>query len=901
MRTTIRRAGGSVASPASKQLGVKVLVVQADLSDAAQLRSALDEAERTVGRLDGAIHAAGRLRDRLIDMATPDDLRFVAEPKAGAALVLADELERRGADLLVLLSSTSTVLAPDGQTAYVAANSVLDSLAGRRGSLRVVTLAFGVWSGIGMAADAARRTHLGLPDGVPFEHPVLGEVGIDHHGRTVVSGRIDVGHHWVVDEHRSPTGVAVLPGTGHLELLIAAGRASGLSAVRLDDIVLLDPLVVPDDKPVTVRVVVDAESAGRRAMRLESDGGTGLGWTTHSEAVLVSDDAPPTQVDLDAIAARCGLDGIDPMGPARAHLQLGERWLTEASARLGDGESYGVIGERAASDRDGDWLAHPALVDIATGFGIVLTRPEAAERLHVPVGYDTVRWNAPVSAGCSVHATRRPESTDDLLRVDLVITDATGLVAMRIDGLQLRPLVDSTTLGALASDLAPASLPARGGLLDLVEPLGLRPAEGTMWLDRLVASNADRLIVSSIDLDALRSVGHGVDATGDADAAPAPPAGGNLEQRLTAMWEELLGVDSIGRDDDFFDLGGHSLMAIRLMTRIKRELGVRFDLSAIFDASTVSLLADRIRSERPDIDAQLAASDGEPADGIVPAQVAAGPPAERKQLVTISSRGTGRPLYVVHGAGGNVLFLSTLTRAMGGDRPVHAFQAVGVNEGEIPDASIEAMASRYVAELRAHSTGPYLLGGYSGGGIVALEMARQLLELGDSVAHVILFDSVPPRTPWPSRRERWTRLAMRAVRSGPADVAPYVKRNTKQSLRRFIPERPDRVQEHETQERALGYVADDTGFVNLFYYFSATADRYQLARYDVDVTVLKADHVWPIHRDDYYWRDHVSGSLDWYSVPGDHHSMFYPEHAPALADVVRDVLRRVEAPGDSAR
>ena len=711
-----------------EELGVKVLVVQADLGDAAQLRSALDEAERTVGRLDGAIHAAGRLRDRLIDMATPDDLRFVVEPKAGAALVLADELERRGADLLVLVSSTSTVLAPDGQTAYVAANSVLDSLSGQRGSLRVVTLAFGIWSGIGMAADAARRAHLGLPDGVPFEHPVLGEVGVDHHGRTVVSGRIDVGHHWLVDEHRSPAGVAVLPGTGHLELLIAAGRACGHSAVRLDDIVLLDPLVVPDDRSVTVRVVVDPESAGRRAMRLESDGGTGLGWATHSEAVLVPDDAPPVQVDLDAIAARCGLDGIDPMGPARTHLQLGERWLTEARARLGDGESYGVIGERAAPRMDGDWLAHPALVDIATGFGIVLTRPEAAERLHVPVGYDTVRWSAPVSSGCCVHATRRPESTVDLLRVDLVITDATGLVVMRIDGLQLRPLADATSLGALAPDLSPAPLPARDGLLDLVEPLGLRPDEGNLWLDRLVASDADRLIVSSIDLDALRSVGHGVEGTGDADAATDPPAGGNLEQRLTAMWEELLGVDSVGPDDDFFDLGGHSLMAIRLMTRIKRDLGVRFDLSAIFDASTVSLLADRIRGERPDIDAQLAASDGEPAEGSVPVQAATGPPADRKQLVTISSRGAGRPLYVVHGAGGNVLFLSTLTRAMGGDRPVHAFQAVGVNEGEIPDASIEAMASRYVAELREHSTGPYLLGGYSGGGIVALEMARQLLE-----------------------------------------------------------------------------------------------------------------------------------------------------------------------------
>ena len=875
-------------------LGVKVLVIQADLGDSARLRAALDGAERMVGRLDGAIHAAGRLRDRLIGMSSPDDLRFVAEPKAGAALVLADELERRGADLLVLLSSTSTVLAPDGQTAYVAANSVLESLAGRRGSLRVATLSFGVWSGIGMAAEAARRVHLGLPEGRPFEHPVLGEVGVDHHGRTVVSGRIDAGHHWVVDEHRTSIGVAVLPGTGHLELLVAAGRASGAASVRLDDVALLEPLVVPDDTPVTVRVVVDAEPADRRAMRLESDGGTGLGWTTHSEAVLVSDDAQPTQVDLQAIAARCGLDGIDPLAPARAHLQLGERWTTEATARLGDRESYGTVGAGTAPHRDGEWFAHPALVDIATGFGIVLTRPEDREKLHVPVGYDSVRWYAPVPSGCSVHATRRQESTEDLLRVDLVVTDPAGLTAVRLDGLQLRPLVDPATLAVPALDPEPSPPSAIGGVLDLVEPLGLRPAEGSLWLDRLVTSTADRLIVSSIDLDALRSIGQG--AAGTEAPATNPPPGGDLLQRLTVMWEELLGVEPIGPDDDFFDLGGHSLMAIRLMTRIKREFGVRFDLSAIFDASTVALLADRIRSERPEIDGELAASEVQPVQGVVSAPLAADQQRERQQLVTISARGEGRPLYVVHGAGGNVLFLSTLTRAMGGDRPVHVFQAVGINEGEIPDVSIEAMASRYVAELRAHSQSPYLLGGYSGGGIVALEMARQLLELGDSVAHVILFDSVPPNTPRPSRRQRWTRLAMRAVRSGPADVTPYVKRNTKESLHRFVPERSHLVRERKAQERALGYEADDIGFINLYHYFSAAANRYQLARYDVDVTVLKADHVWPIHRDDYYWGDHVWGSLEWYSVPGDHHSMFYPEHAPVLADVVRKVLRRVEHP-----
>ena len=432
----------------------------------------------------------------------------------------------------------------------------------------------------------------------------------------------------------------------------------------------------------------------------------------------------------------------------------------------------------------------------------------------------------------------------------------------------------------------PAELPARAGgagLLDLVDPLGLRPDEATAWLDRIVGSDRDRLIVTSIDLDHLRRT-EPLDVAVDGSAAGTSPATGEtLEDRLAAIWRELLGVEHVGPDDDFFDLGGHSLIAIRLMTRIKRDLGVRFDLSVVFEASTVAALAALVRAERPGIDTELGSIDG-------PAPVDTNRTmAPRSHLVTIGSRGEGRPLYVVHGAGGNVLFLSTLTRALGGERPIFGFQAMGTNDGEIPDPSIEVMASRYVAEIRAHAPGPYLLGGYSGGGIVALEMSRQLIEAGESVEHVILFDSVPPRTPWPSWRVRWGRLAgsRRAERA-----------------RRVLPVREA---EHEavaasgatgagrSTARARGAGARARlrrrwhRFRQPLLLLHGRGRRSLRARRGTTSTspILKADHVWPVHRDDYYWRDHVAGRLEWHSVPGDHHSMFYPEYAPALADVVR--------------
>ncbi len=350
------------------------------------------------------------------------------------------------------------------------------------------------------------------------------------------------------------------------------------------------------------------------------------------------------------------------------------------------------------------------------------------------------------------------------------------------------------------------------------------------------------------------------------------------------MWQELLGTDQVGLDDDFFDLGGHSLIAIRLMTRIKREMSVRLQLATLLEAPTINALAALIRAERPDLDDAAA---GSAEDRPVAA------PKVDSHIQTINRKGEKRPLYVVHGAGGNVMFLLSLSRALGEDYPIFGFQAHGVNEDEIPDTSVEAMAERYVTELRAKEPGPYLLAGYSGGGVVALEMANQLKALGEEVDHVILFDSVPNGKEVPGKIGRWNNIFNNARNRGPMEVAPYVRRRTKRQVRRVLRSKKVVSDEVADQARALGYRDDsDDGFVNLYFYFTATAAKYETGTYDVDVTVLKAGAVWAGQPEDYHWGQHITGTVDVQIVPGDHQSMFFPENATALAGAVGAVLDR---------
>ena len=266
-------------------------VIAADLADADSVRVAVDRAERLVGKLDGAIHAAGELRDRPIELATHEDHAVVIGAKARGALALVDELRHRGAELLVLVSSTSTVLSPDGQAAYVAANAVLDSLAGTHGDLRVVTVNFGLWAELGIAADAARRSRLGIEAGRPVNHPILSEVAVERDGTVRVVGTLSAAHHWVVDEHRTSAGIALLPGTGHLELYFAALDAAGFDEAAIVSVTLLEPLVVGDgvsrvhacvDLGTRRRPLGAARERRRRrllARALRGPGGPGACWS----------------------------------------------------------------------------------------------------------------------------------------------------------------------------------------------------------------------------------------------------------------------------------------------------------------------------------------------------------------------------------------------------------------------------------------------------------------------------------------------------------------------------------------------------------------------------------------------------------------------------------------------
>ena len=191
------------------------------------------------------------------------------------------------------------------------------------------------------------------------------------------------------------------------------------------------------------------------------------------------------------------------------------------------------------------------------------------------------------------------------------------------------------------------------------------------------------------------------------------------EQKVAAMWVELLKVEKIGIHDDFFDLGGHSLMAIKALSRIREEFDVDLPLATLLQAPTVAQLAALLHKE-----------DYKPTWTL---------------LVPVRTGGNKPPLFLFHAHGGNVLDYHPLVNHLESDQPVYAFQARGLDGNIIKDATLTDMAAAYVAELRAFQPeGPYFLGGFCLGGLLALEAAEQLTAAGQKVALVMLVQSIHP-------------------------------------------------------------------------------------------------------------------------------------------------------------
>jgi amino acid adenylation domain-containing protein len=341
------------------------------------------------------------------------------------------------------------------------------------------------------------------------------------------------------------------------------------------------------------------------------------------------------------------------------------------------------------------------------------------------------------------------------------------------------------------------------------------------------------------------------------------------ERLVAAIWAEALGLENIHVTDDFFELGGHSLLAMKVMVAIEKLTGKRLPLATLFDNSTLGKMALQLEEDKP----RTAWS----------------------ALVPIRTTGSKKPLFLIHGGGMNILVFKNLSAHFDKDQPIYGIQALGLNyETDVPP-TIEEIVAKYVEEvLLIEEHGPYMLAGYSLGGILVYEMARQLKAIGKEISVVGIIDT------YASTGEDLTDTKQLLKKIGrqfnkvpfftksflkyPADTLSYQKtilsRKLKGALKAPATDRQFELSDYEAE---------------IYERYSTALSKYKLMPDDIKVTLFRATkRLYYLDDNEYLgWKAFARKGVEILEVPGDHKTFLYPPNDRELVRVMQSTIKSI--------
>jgi len=338
------------------------------------------------------------------------------------------------------------------------------------------------------------------------------------------------------------------------------------------------------------------------------------------------------------------------------------------------------------------------------------------------------------------------------------------------------------------------------------------------------------------------------------------------EENIAGLWRELLGLEAVGVNDNFFDLGGNSTLAVQMMTQIDERFGRKLPLVALFQQATVAHLADLLRRQ--------------------------GGSSEEHSLVPIQPHGSKPPLFLIHPAGGTVFCYLDIARHLGPDQPVYGLQAQGV-DGELPPhTQVEEMAAHYVRAIRGlQPEGPYYLGGWSSGGVLAFEVARQFAVQGQQIALLALFDAAMPGPDQSFSQDDFLPMLLMLFPGAGKESLHYLKELSPEEQLAYFSERAE-------QAQLVIAGANPEHAQHVFEVFQANLSAmldYRPLPYTGQVTLFRAsDQSTPMHSDPYLGWSLWADSVETHEVPGDHVTMFQEPTISAVAEAFRPRLAEAQ-------
>jgi acyl transferase domain-containing protein len=642
---------------ALEKAGAEVLIASADVTSLPDMEKVIALTHTRFGKIDGLLHAAGVLPGGMMQLKQPEVAGSVLAPKVKGTLVLDAVLADEKLDFFACCSSLNAIYGGFGLVDHCGANAFLDAFAEAgpaRGETHRLSINWDGWLEVGQAANVALSTGLrGILNAAHESeetHPLLDKLIVDEPEKEVHSTQLSTTRQWIVNEHRL-MGNGVVPGTGYLEMVRAAfeKRAAG-GTIEMSKVFFLAPLIVRDGEVKETRTIFtkNKDAYDFSVVSLEDTEAEPL-WREHvkgkinhsplpnSPAQLMSEllaRLKPQELTLMEATRRGGLPesdlekGTNDFRPEDRN--FGPRWQNLLQ-RVGMADlealAYLELPEEFVADL-AQFQLHPSLMDAAVGFTQI-----AGDGFYLPLAYESIKVHAPLTQKLYSYAKFRNAGAgkNDLLVCDLMLLDEEGNRLVEIQEYTMRRInnlaalkgdaVQNSAAAALGSNGSPAkapesAAPANAQTTSIISE-GILPAEGADAFGRLLSSGLQvpRVAVATRDLQSMIEQSRAMTGTrileqvnklqsaqqrhprpNLAVAYVAPRS--EVEERLSGIWQEVLGISEAGIYDNFFDLGGDSLLATLLLGRLGEAFNVDISLRMIFEAPTVADMAITIVQEQ---------------------------------------------------------------------------------------------------------------------------------------------------------------------------------------------------------------------------------------------------------------------------------------------------------------
>ncbi|MDQ1349715.1 MAG: polyketide synthase PksJ [Acidobacteriota bacterium] len=624
-----------------EKLGGNVLVISADVTNMKQMQEAVAKGLKHFGQIHGVIHTAGVVDGRVMQLRTREMIETILAPKVRGTLVLDSVLKSVDLDFFVMCSSLNSLAGTIGQVAYTAANNFLDSYSSSRvinNSRFTISINWDTWQEVGMAVEAAKNFGKGTEYAgyqvAELTHPIFNYCYSNDSRQVIYMSHFKANRSWFLDEHRIMEK-ATIPGTAYLEMVAAAvENHTGNRRIEINDMYFLTPLVVGDAEEKVVHTLLEKEGEGfqfsvRSRMDQEQDK-----WQEHvkgSIAFLTTNESEMYDIESMRGEFSCASEetvtqpGDDDSAQAK-FVFTGPRWknISQEQFKLNEGLARLELSEAFIGDL-GSYKLHPALLDTATAFLLGKAAGETGNA-YVPFSIKKIQVKGDIPR--TVFSYARYLAGDhkavkkQSLGFDITIMDENGHALMDFQQFTFlnasnESIAKSREKVAPTIHLNEKDKGVPGGFPAMpAEHLkgAIRPGEGVEIFKRILASGLEspQVLISTWDLPARLEQNKYIlspysKETQDEDKSPMignprpelhtpyiPPRN-QTEQRLADIWQGFFGIQRIGVEDDFFELGGDSLKALTIISKIRKELNLDVSMTDFFTASNISGLAESIK------------------------------------------------------------------------------------------------------------------------------------------------------------------------------------------------------------------------------------------------------------------------------------------------------------------